>query len=113
MRPSREWRSPPRPSAPVPRNETTGTLRGMFDTDRRGGWLWWLVLGVATAGVLAYLFSAHERSLAGTVIQAVAAVVALVASIAGWLWRRQRTRRALPTVDGLDRAADALAVAVR
>jgi hypothetical protein len=85
----------------------------MFDTDRRGGWLWWLVLGVATAGVLAYLFGAHDRSLAGTVIQAVVAVVALVASIAGWLWRRQRTRRALPTMDGLDRAADALAVAVR
>jgi hypothetical protein len=85
----------------------------VFDTDRRSGWLWWLVLGVATAGVLAYLFSAHDRSLAGTVIQAVAAVVALVASVAGWLWRRQRARRALPTVEGLDRAADALAVAVR
>ncbi|WP_187413925.1 hypothetical protein [Micromonospora sp. MP36] len=80
---------------------------------RHRRWVWpaLLIWLVGIVGVLGYLFQAKDRSLAGTVIQAVTAVLALAVPVTLWLWRA-RTARA-PAADGLDRAADALAAAVR
>jgi hypothetical protein len=79
----------------------------------RWAWLGLVVLVVGTAGVLAYLFWAPDRGLAGTVIQTAVAVVGLAATAWAWLWRRWKTGVRSLAAHDLARAADVLASAVR
>jgi len=81
--------------------------------DRRSAWLGLGLLAVGTAGVMVYLFWARDRGLAGTVIQAVAAVMTLAITAAAWLLRKQRTPASVEATGKHHRAVEALAVAIQ